>query len=406
MIKPEQNSTARAARVITIAALISIFIYSFIVSLPSILINDVIDTFSLEGTDEGLMGALTSLGFLFSLFFTILIQGRAKKSTVLLAALASQAIMLVLCGFSPTFFLFCIGCTLVGFSGGFIDTFTNSIIVDVRKHDSAKYLGYLHGLFGIGSLMSPLVFFLVLRHIDWRGVHYLLAVASVFVILLILLLARGAGGKDDSAVKREQFFTKADLFAYIKIKRNAAISCAGFFSMVLIACTMLWIVRYMTLRYDAAEMGAVSITVYWVCATINRIFFPYFTKRAPMKFFTLGSVLSGVFLLIGIFSGSAVVLCVMMGAFGFCSGHFVPVLVRECAVGYEGKTTFTTSFIMFILCIGRIVSPLMMAFTTAHISLDVSMIIPVAAALLAAGFGWMALKGGAPYEKDPDHPAG
>ena len=387
-----QNSKSRAAGVITSAAFVSIFIYSFVVSLSAVLINEVVEAFSLEGADEGFMGALTNLGFMLSIFFILMVQGRAQKATVLIVAFAAQAIMLFVSGFSPFFLFFCIGCTLIGFSGGFIDTFSNSIIVDVRKDDSAKYLGFLHGLFGVGSLLSPLVFMWALRYIDWRGVHYALAIASLLVVLLIFLLTRGLGKNYGTLEVREHMFTKADLIAYLKVKRNAAIALAGFFSMYLIACVMIWIVRYMTLRYDAAELGALSFSVYWICSTINRFLFAQLIKKAPMKFLALGAGLSGIFILVGVFSGSPIVLCVMMGLFGFCSGHFVPVLVSESAVGYEGRTTFTTSFIMFVMSLGRIVAPVIMAFTSTQISLTVSMMLPVFAIAATACCGFYTVK--------------
>jgi MFS family permease len=385
-----QTNNNQAAKVITSAALSSIFIYSLVVSLPAILINEVVDAFSLQGTDEGLMGSLTSLGFMIALFITILVQGRVKKITILIAAPAVQALMLFFSGFSPTFILFCIGCTFIGFSGGFIDSTANSAIVDVRKHEGTKYLGYLHGLFGVGSLSAPLIFIWVQRYIDWRGIHYSLAVASLAVVVLVFILTRKSKNVQAKQTEREHLFTKKDLLAYLRIRRNVALSLAGFFAMFAIACTTIWIVRYMTLRYNAAELGVLSISVYWVCSTLNRFFLTNFIKRAPMKFFALGAALSTVSLLIGIFSGSPVILCVMMGVFGLCSGHFIPVLVSECAIGYEGRTTFTTSFLMFVMCIARIVSPLMIAFVSTQISLTLGMMLPVTAALMTMICGWFA----------------
>jgi len=387
-----EKRNKRAAGVITTAALASIFVYSFVVSLPAVLINEVVAAFSLDGAGEGLMGTLTSLGFGLSLFFTILFQGRAQKSTILMFAFAAQALMLFFSGFSPAFYLFCIGCLFVGFSGGFIDTSSNSVIVDVQKQESSKYLGYLHGLFGIGSLLSPVVVVWALRNISWRGVHYALAIASCLVILLIFLLTRGKNKKHKTPAVREHLFTKHDLLNYYKVKRNIVLSFAGFFGMFTIAATMLWIVRYITLTYNAPELGAVSITVYWICATVNRFIYSKIIKRAPMKFFAFGALISGTSILIGVFVGNPIVLCVMMGIFGLCSGHFIPVLVKECAVGYEGRTTFTTAMIMFVMCIARIVSPVMMAYAGTRISLTFGMMIPVATAIGATACALIASK--------------
>jgi predicted MFS family arabinose efflux permease len=264
--------------------------------------------------------------------------------------------------------------------------------VDVRKNESAKYLGYLHGLFGVGSLLAPLFFIWASRYIDWRGAHYALAAASILVMLFIFIMTRGMSKKGDSHVMREHIITKADLLAYIKVKRNIALALAGFFAMFLIAAVLVWIVRYITLAYYAPEIGALAFSVFWICSTANRFLLAQIIKRAPMMFFTIGALLSAVFLIIGIFSGSPIVMCVMMGLFGFCSGHFIPVLVSECATGYEGRTTFTTSIIMFVMSIARVAAPVIIAFVSTQISLTVGMLFPVAAALLSAGCGWMAFR--------------
>jgi len=387
-----RKSNESAAGVITTAALVSIFVYSLVVSLAGTIINEIVEAFSLEGTDEGLMSSLTSLGFMLSLFFVILVQGRVQKTTMLMAALILQAAGLLVCGISPVFILFCTGCLLIGFSGGFIDTCCNSAIVDVQKSESPKYLGFLHGLFGVGSLLSPLLFIWMLRYTDWRGIHLVLAGVSVLVVIIVFLMVNGKNEKISSAGIREHLFTKADLLAYLRVKRNVALAFAGFFSTLTITCVLVWIVRYMTLQFDSAELGAISFSVYWVCATLNRFLSAYFVKRAPVKFFILGTILSGVFLFIGVISSSPILLCVMVGAFGFCSGHFIPVLVSECAIGYEGRTTFTTSFVMIVLGVARIAAPLVMAFVGTQISLTIGMMLPVASALIASCCGWFVLK--------------
>jgi hypothetical protein len=63
-------------------------------------------------------------------------------------------------------------------------------------------------------------------------------------------------------------------------------------------------------------------------------------------------------------------------------------------VGYKGHTTFTTSFLMFVMCIARIISPIMIAFVSTQISLTLGMMLPVTAALAAVFCGWYAINKG------------
>jgi MFS family permease len=186
-----------SAGVITVAALVSIFTFSFIASLPQTIINEIIETFSLAGASEGLTSSMVSLGFMLSLVFVPLAQGRAQKLPMLIAACVFQAAMLIVCGVSPTFAMFCAMCVFLGFSGGFIDTCCNSAVVDAWGAESPKYVGYLHGLFGVGCLLMPLLIYLMLRHTDWRGIHYILAAVSLMTASAIFLLMRGQDKGDD-----------------------------------------------------------------------------------------------------------------------------------------------------------------------------------------------------------------
>jgi len=387
-----EKASARERSVITTSALSAIFMFSFIIALPGVLINEVVETFSLDGVDEGLMGTFTSIGFMVSMFFVVLVQGRVKKITLLVFGLLLQAAALFVTGFSPTFFVLLLGSVFLGFSGGFIDSCSNSVIVDIQGEKSSKYLGYLHGIFGIGALIAPLAFMLVLRFTDWRGIFYILTGFSLLVMIFIFLLTRGHDDKKQISTVREHLFIASDLWAYLRVRRNVLLSLAGLFSMFTISAVLIWIVRYMTLRFDAENIGLISVTIYWVCATANRFLFAKLVKKASMSLFTLGAILSGAAIFIGVLSGNPIVLCVMMGVFGFCSGHFVQILVAEAAVGYEGRTSFTTSFLMLIMCIARIIAPVTMAFVGTQISLFVGMMIPVVACLLTAVFSWYASK--------------
>jgi len=393
MTEAENQVSVRERNVVTASALSSIFIFSFIIALPGVLINEVVEAFSLGGFDEGLMGTFTSIGFMVSMFFVVLVQGRVKKTTLLVFAFFLQAVALFISGFSPTFFVLLLGSLILGFSSGFIDSCSNSAIVDVQGEKSTKYLGYLHGLFGVGALLAPLIFMLALNFTDWRGIHHGLTGISLLIMVFIFFLARGIGGnKQQATAVREHLFTASDLMAYLRVRRNVALSLAGLFSMFAISAILIWLVRYMTLRFDAESIGLLSVTVYWVCATINRFLFAKFVKNSSMLLVTIGAVLSGVAVFFGIASGNPIVLCVMMGVFGFCSGHFIQVLVAECAAGYEGRTSFTTSFLMLVMCIARIGAPVIMAFVGTQISLSGGMMIPAVACLLTAAFSWYAVK--------------
>jgi len=379
----------KAAKVITFAALTAIFSYSFVVAIPSALVNYVVYEFGLVGAGEGIMASLVNVGFMLSLVIVPIIAGRVQKITIIIFACAMQAVILLAGGFSPTFFIFGTVCVLLGVVAGFIDASSNSVIIDVRKSESPKYLGYLHGLFGVGSLLAPMLFLWLLLFTDWRGIFYFLAAISLLVVLLIYMIVRKSANKEVASETKEH---KAELIEYLRSKRNITLALAGVFVTFSWAGVPVWIVRYMTISFDAADLGAIALSAFWLCATANRFLMSQLVKRAPLKFFVLGSALFAVVLTIGVMSSDAIVLLVAVGLLGFCGGHFVPVLVSECAVGYEGKTGFTTSFIMFVTGISRIIAPLLIAYIATQLSTTFSMLISAITAIIAAFFAILAIR--------------
>lgn len=373
------------ARTVTTAILLSIFVYSFVNTLVSVVVNDIVDAFSLTGAAQGMTSSMINVGLMLALIATPFIQGRVRKLTVVIFAGALQAVMLAACGLSPVFSLFCGCCVLLGMGGGLVDTYSNSTIVDVNRKDSAKYLGYLHGLFGIGSLLAPLLFRALLTRMDWRGVFFVLAGMLGAATIVVFGITRKVNTAGTVTATEENKLRKEDVLEYIRNRRNLVLVLAGAFASATQTGIMAWIVRYMTLRFDAEALGAFSITVYWVCATVCR-FLVSRVKVRPMKLFLYGALVSALLLAAGVLSNSAVVMCVMMGAVGFTSGHLMPVLFGESAVGYEGKTTFTTSVLMMVMGVVRVLIPLFIAYISTAMSVVTGMLVPAVTGLLAALF--------------------
>ncbi len=366
----------------------SIFLYSITNSMHNVLINELVKGFSLTGASQGMMSSMSSLGAMLALLVAPLIQGRVTKMTVLLASVASQAVSLALCGASPVFAVFCTACALLGVGGGLIDAYTNSWLVDVHKEKSPQYLGYLHGLFGIGSLLTPLIILPLMHWVDWRGVFFVMSGVLFVGVGLLLWPSRLARGSETEQATHEGILRWKDIWEYLKTPRNLAVLGAAFFATANQTGGLVWIVRYMTLRFDAEALGITCLSVYWVCAVINRFSIAHFRMK-PSRLLVIGAGIAMVCLTLGVLSGSAVGMLIAMGAFGLSSGHFIQVLYSECNIGYEGKTTLPTAVMSVVLCLGRIVVPLLMASVSASFSVVASMLIPAAMAGGAAVFGWL-----------------
>lgn len=382
--RPEKKSLS--VKIVTVVALGSIFLYSFSASLINVTINEVVDGFSLVGTSEGLMSSMVSVGSMLALLLTPLIQGRVGKMAMLLVATALQAVALAFCGAAPAFPLFCAACMVLGVGSGLVDTYANSSLVDVHKGNSARYLGYLHGLFGVGSLLAPLVIQQLMQRVGWRGVFFVMAIVLGLGTVALLFANRRVDPTALAQATKEKVLGGQDLLEYIKNPRNIAVLLAAVFATATQTGILVWVLRYMALRFDAEALGAVSISVYWVCATVNRFSVSHI-RIAPIRLFVSGTLLTAVCLGAGVFSGSSWGMCVAMGGMGLFSGHFMQVLFSEGARGYAGKTTFATSVLMVVMGLARSTVPLAMAYASASLSVSVGMLIPAGTAVAAAVAG-------------------
>lgn len=375
---------------LTAGILLLITLYGFVNSFSSVVMNRVVDTYSLTGGAQGMMASMISLGCIAAFLIAPVLQGRVKKTTMLAVSAVIMALSFFLLGITKHYAGMIGICILLGLGFGWTDTFCNSTMVDLHADKSASRLGILHGGFGVGSLLSPLVITALLAIVTWQQISLLMGGLVVLCGLLFVVLSavffRGRGG-----AAAEFRLSGAAVRAYLFRSRSVLILTAGFLYAAAQTGLAAWLVRYMTLRYDAETLGSTALSIYWVCATISRFAAPRIPMR-PLKLFLCGVLASVVFQTVGVLSGSAVVMCVMSGLVGLVTGLCIPMLVSENAVGQEGNTSLATSILLVTMCFARILTPLVMGSLSSGISVSASMLLPAVTAALAGLFAFFTLR--------------
>lgn len=378
-----RQGRSKLIKAITAFVLTSSVLYAFGNSLINTLINRVIDAFGLNGTVQGLMSSLLSVGILFAQLTTPLLQGRIKKILMIALACLIQGAALLLSGFAAGPVVFGIGSVVLGLGCGWLDGYMNSIIIDMYPTDNSRPMLSLHAFFGIGSLLMPLIIQLLLKFMDWRGPYFVVAALLLALALIMFFMHRkveSTGGLSAAEEKRLKF---SDIGEYLKKKRNILLLIVGFLCAMGQTGLLAWIVRYMTLEFDAEGLGATCITLYWILATLNRLLAPNI-KVNPVKMIFVGAFLFAGVLGIGVLSHNMVMMAVSVALCGLFSGHFFPMLFMQAAVGYQGSTTMTTAIMQFVMGIGRILIPLLAAFVTDKVSPLAAMLLPACATVIAA----------------------
>ena len=387
----ESRSNSRVIRIITIAILSALFAYGFVGSISNVLVNEIIDAFSLTGTAQGLSASLMNMGSLIALFVTPLLQGRIRKTKMIVLSGLLQVAALCVAGSAAGFILFATANAVTGIGCGWLDTYANSCIVDLHPQNSTRYLGWLHGLFGVGSLIAPLAIRWILGWSNWRGVYFAFAGVMLLSVGCIAFTSQKVENTGALSNTQESRLTLKEVGAYLTVKRNVLLLLTTVMTNMVQTGLTCWIARYMFLAYGEVALGATCLTLFWIAATASRFVMPRLKLR-PLTIVMVGAFCATVLLSGGILSGSATVMCVAVCLCGFVTGPFMPMLIAECATGYQGKTTLTTSLMMIVGGVARLAMPLLTASVTSAVSAIAGMLVPAAFAVLAGVLSFAALR--------------
>lgn len=387
----ESRSNSRVIRSITIAILSALFAYGFVGSISNVLVNEIIDAFSLTGTAQGLSASLMNMGSLIALFVTPLLQGRIRKTKMIVLSGLLQVAALCVAGSAAGFILFATANAVTGIGCGWLDTYANSCIVDLHPQNSTRYLGWLHGIFGVGSLIAPLAIRWILGWSNWRGVYFAFAGVMLLSVGCIAFTSRKVENTGALSNTQESRLTLKEVGAYLAVKRNVLLLLTTVMTNMVQTGLTCWIARYMFLAYGEVALGATCLTLFWIAATASRFVMPRLKLR-PLTIVMVGAFCATVLLSGGILSGSATVMCVAVCLCGFVTGPFMPMLIAECATGYQGKTTLTTSLMMIVGGVARLAVPLLTASVTSAVSATAGMLVPAAFAVLAGVLSLAALR--------------
>lgn len=387
----ESRSNSRVIRIITIAILSALFAYGFVGSISNVLVNEIIDAFSLTGTAQGLSASLMNMGSLIALFVTPLLQGRIRKTKMIVLSGLLQVAALCVAGSAAGFILFATANAVTGIGCGWLDTYANSCIVDLHPQNSTRYLGWLHGLFGVGSLIAPLAIRWILGWSNWRGVYFAFAGVMLLSVGCIAFTSRKVENTGALSNTQESRLTLKEVGAYLTVKRNVLLLLTTVMTNMVQTGLTCWIARYMFLAYGEVALGATCLTLFWIAATASRFVMPRLKLR-PLTIVMVGAFCATVLLSGGILSGSATVMCVAVCLCGFVTGPFMPMLIAECVTGYQGKTTLTTSLMMIVGGVARLAMPLLTASVTSAVSAIAGMLVPAVFAVLAGVLSLAALR--------------
>jgi fucose permease len=127
---------------------------------------------------------ITTAGIALSSLTTARLLDRFGTGAVLAASSLLAATALALNALAPGWWFMLLAAVVAGLGGGAVDTALNGF---VARHYGARHMNWLHGSWGIGATLGPLVAALAMgQGRSWRHAYGLLAAAELALTLLFI----------------------------------------------------------------------------------------------------------------------------------------------------------------------------------------------------------------------------
>jgi len=131
--------------------------FSLNVSLQGQMFSAIKSAYSLSLSQGGLLLSMQSVGGALLSVVCILFISVLNKTKLLVVSGLILCVLLMLVGVLPPLILLFIIYAVLGFSGGAINTLTNSVMVDTAPRHAERYISFMHMLFSFGSVIAPVV---------------------------------------------------------------------------------------------------------------------------------------------------------------------------------------------------------------------------------------------------------
>ena len=261
-------------------------------------------TFGLSIDAIGLLMIFGTLGYSLSGFLNGVLVRRFGVGGLLALSCAMTSSALLVYSLTPCWSLFLVAAVLGGLGAGAIDAGINTY---VAQNHSERMMQWLHGSFGIGVTIGPIIMTVGLELSGKWRLGYMIVCAFQGVLAMVFFFTRSMwmkseiieeeGGSDNEKIEAE-----ASLGESLK-KPAALLSMIMFFIYTGTEIALgLWAYSLLTESRGVAHGAAGFITgSYWAMFTLGRFAAGWYTKRfsnTQIFYFSLFAALAGTIILL------------------------------------------------------------------------------------------------------------
>lgn len=337
------------------------------------------------------MSSMISIGALAALFASIFFLGRLKKTRNIIFFGFITSVILVVQGIPMPFTMFLLACFVMGFGHGAVDSYQSSFLADLNRGKTARHMGALHGIFGVGGVLTPVILHELLKSFEWRTIYMIVGVVCFILIAQFAAVSRHMKLRFIEATRIEPKFSAAGIKEFLGNRYSVLLIFTIFFGAAAQSGIIVWTIRYISVSLQSPEIAAICLSIFWITSTISRFFSPLLPV-APSRILAFGALISAVIWACALTVNQPLVMCVASGITGLVSGSCIPLTLSEGAIINSGKTGLSTNILMASKTIGQILSPIVVAFVMSLGNMQTGMYVTSVLFLLNGVFAALMIK--------------
>lgn len=349
--------TKTKRRTLTAALLMGIMFLACIFALQGILLNYIIDCYSLTDSAQGLASAASSVGAAAALIASFFLIGRMQKLTLLKFSVVLCVVFLVFLKFSPGFALFVGIWGIVGVGMGFIDMLLSSCMADLYEGRAAtRMMCILHMSYGAMATVAPFVYTQFLTHgMHWTAIYLCAAVFGSAVFAVLFLSSRDMPAADSQIALTEKKMGFREMASVLTKGTLPGLIFAVFTQGLFIGGMNTWVNRFVGVTLSSS-LGSTAHMLFFFGIMASRLAVPFLPFR-PEKYVRTAGLIAGALVLAVLPFATAPVMCAASLISGLIFGAMLPCMLNIGCDATPESTMFATTVLMLALYAGQGSSP-------------------------------------------------
>jgi len=246
--------------------------------------------------------------------------------------------------------------SLIGLSGGFIESQVSSIVLEVNKKNEGLFVNLTQVFFGIGAFIGPLIpTFIISKGIDWKYSYIILSLICLINFIYFLFI-----NIPDTRLKKIRGSIKT--FKPVTLDKGAVFFLLVFAIFFYVCAEMglvIWFPTFLRLnKLFSSILASQVLSFFWLSFVAGRFLIGFLTKKVKiLNILLVVTILSIPSILLGIYTENKFLIIFAFVLTGLLFSGIWPLIVTLGGLRYPSKRDFVVSILVMAGGVGGLFSP-------------------------------------------------